>query len=460
MMAESWTVSPDGLTVSFKIRDNLKFQSGASCDAAAIAACMNMYRDPTSGTPDAAFWTPVTAITPQPGNLLEMKLSHPYADLLPFVLPTGYTSIFNKAYRDTVGDKYATTMSDGTGPFVLKEFVPGSHLLVGRWEEYPGSIVPFFQNKGQAYLDGIRWEVLLEPATRAQELEAGNIDALHNPAPQDVPRLKSNPNLVVIEHDELSLYVLAVNFNRTDLGFNDSRVRLAFSHAIDRKAIAKNIFFGLATPTYTMVPSSDIYYDPSVEQFGTFDPNESKRLLDEAGWSMGANGIRESTGVPLSFKVIIEGQDKFEILIAQAVQAMLKNVGVDMTFTALEESAFFTQQAGPPAPDGYMMKLLWNSVIDVAILYSDSADLGPACCNYSLIKVPELDAAYNEWTNAATPADLEAASKKAQRIFAEQAAWVSLVTPKNIWVHNKKVHGWFPPPNTLYPYYNDVWMEQ
>jgi peptide/nickel transport system substrate-binding protein len=55
MVAESWTVSPDGLTWQFKIRDNLKFQSGAACDAAAVAACLNPFRDPSSGTPNAPF---------------------------------------------------------------------------------------------------------------------------------------------------------------------------------------------------------------------------------------------------------------------------------------------------------------------------------------------------------------------------------------------------------------------
>ena len=64
--------------------------------------------------------------------------------------------------------------------------MPGSHATVARWKGYPGSIVPFFQNKGQPYLDGIQYQVLTEPATRAQEIEAGNVDALHGPAPQDV----------------------------------------------------------------------------------------------------------------------------------------------------------------------------------------------------------------------------------------------------------------------------------
>jgi len=459
MIAESWTASSDGLTWQFKIRDGLKFQSGAACDAAAIAACMNPFRDPSSGTPNAPFWSPVTAITPQPGNIVQMALSHPYADLLN-VVPTGYAAVYNKAFRDQKGDKYGPSGTDGTGPFTLQEFMPGSHVLLKRWDGYPGSIAPFIQNKGKPYLDGVRWEVLLEPATRAQELEAGNIDALHAPAPQDVDRPKGNPNLVVIEQSELGLYQIGINFNRTNIGFNDVRVRQALSHAIDRKAIAKTIFFGHASPCYTLVTPADPYYDSTVEQFGTFDPQMAGTLLDQAGFKMGSSGIRQSpSGTPLSFKAVVESQDKFEVLMAQAVQAMLKNVGIDMSFTALEEGSFFTKVVGPPAPDAYFFHSLWTTVFDASLLFAASADASPACCNWSFIKIPELDAAFNDWVNAATPADLQTASKKAQKTFAEQAAWISLVTPKNIWVHHKKVHGWTPTQPNLYPFYNDVWIE-
>ena len=459
MIAESWTVSTDGLTWQFKIRDNLKFQSGAACDAAAVAASLNPFRDPSSGTPNAPFWSPVTAITAEAGNIVQMKLSHPYADLLN-VIPTGYAAIYNKAFRDHLGDKYGPNGTDGTGPFTLKEFVPGSHVLVNRWEQYPGSITPFIQQKGKAYLDGIRWEVLLEPATRAQELEAGNIDALHAPAPQDVERLQANSDLVVIERSELGLYQMGINFKRTDIGFGDVRVRQAINHAIDRKAIAKAIFFGHAKPCYTLVTPADPYYDSSVEQFGTFDTTLAGSLLDQAGFKMGSSGLRQSpSGTPLSFSAIVEGQDKFEVLMAQAVQAMLAKIGIEMSFTALEEGTYFAKVVGPPAPDAYFFHSLWPTLFDASLLFAASADFSPACCDWSFIKIPELDAAFNDWVKAATPADLETASKAAQRVFAEQAAWISLVTPSNIWVHHKKVHGWEPSQPNLYPFYNDVWLE-
>ena len=81
------------------------------------------------------------------------------------------------------------------GNLLFQEWVPGSHTSVTRWEEYPGSIVPYFENKGKAYLDGIRWEAILEGAQRAVRIENGEIDTLRNPLLQDVARLEQNPDL-------------------------------------------------------------------------------------------------------------------------------------------------------------------------------------------------------------------------------------------------------------------------
>jgi ABC-type transport system substrate-binding protein len=103
---------------------------------------------------------------------------------------------------------------------------------------------------------------------------------------------------------------------------------------------------------------------------------------------------------------------------------------------------------------------LWTTVLDASLLFSHSGSsyFAPACCNWSFINVPDLDKALDAWVNAPDTASLEAASKQAQRVAAEQAAWISLVTPKNVWVHSQKVHGWVPLQSNLYPFYNDVWL--
>jgi peptide/nickel transport system substrate-binding protein len=456
MLAKSWTVSKNGLAWTFTLRKGLKFQSGAAVTAAAVVAAMKQFADPKAGV-NAGFWKPVKSISAVGTDTVKVRMSHPYADF-PFVLNNGYSAIFNTPTRNKLKNQYGVTGADGTGPFVLKELVPGSHATVTRWESYPGAGSPFIKNKGKAYLDGISWQVLLEPAMRANELQAGNIDTLRNPAPQDVPRLKATKKFGIIELGEPSLYVLGLNFKETKLGFDDVRVRQAVSHAIDRKAIVKTVFFGKATPAYTLVPSSWPYYTKAVEQFGTYDKAKANQLLDAAGWTRSGTGTRQKNGVKLSFKIITEN-DKFEQLIAQAVQQMLADVGIDMGFTVYG-SDYFAKFSAPGGPIGYTFKNLWTNMMDASILFAGTAYAVPACCNASNASIPALDKAFDSWQKAANVAQLKRAAVQAQLITAQQLPFIPIVTPSVIWVHSKKVVGWVPNQANLYPFYNDVYIQK
>lgn len=451
MLAESWEISDDGLVWTFKIRDGLTFHSGAPADAAAVVEAFNEFRDPAKGI-NAGFWEPVQDVAVGDGNTVVVTMANPYADFT-FVLDNGYSALYNRSTRDELGEEYGVTASDGTGPYVLGEFVPGSHAQMNRWDDYPGSGLPFVENSGPPYLDAVRWVVLLEPATRAQEIETGSINALHGPAPQDVERLKSNEDLIVTQFPEMSLYQLGLNFNETDLGFDDVRVRQAISLAIDRQAIVDSVFFGQAEAAHTIVHSACPFYDPAVEQFNNFDPEQSAALLEEAGFT--GDGVRQRNGTALSFETIVEADDT-EQLVAQAVQQMLADVGVEMNFTALGADYFEQLLAGPQA---YMFKQLWSNMFDASLLFSDSRFFAPACCNASFAAIPELDLAFQAWQTAGSEDELRASSSEAQLVASEQLPFIPILTPTNTWVHAKEVHGWMPFASTLYPYYNDVWLE-
>ena len=209
---------------------------------------------------------------------------------------TEYSYIMNPVTWKAQGASYGTKPTDGTGPFVLSSFIPGQHAIANRWEDYPGSIVPFFTNKGKAYLDSIEWVPITQASQRAPQIETGLVDAVKNPPPQDVAGLKANSDLVVLEFQELSNFFLSVNLGDTKLGFDDVRVRQAISQAIDREAIVKSIFLGHAVATYGPVMPHYKWYNPGVEKYNQFDPGASKKLLNEAGWTVGSGGVREKNG--------------------------------------------------------------------------------------------------------------------------------------------------------------------
>ena len=240
------------------------------------------------------------------------------------------------------------------------------------------------------------------------------------------------------------MYQLGLNFKRTDLGFGDVRVRQALSHAIDRATIAKKIFFGQAVPTYTLVPSSFPWYVKSVEQTGAYDPEKAKSLLKAAGVSN------------ISFKAIIE-QDKVEQAVAQAIQSMFSNIGVNMSLEV--HGGDYFDVVGKD-PDAYMIKNLWPYMFDASLLFAGSAYQPPSCCNWQHASIPALDKALADWQSAKNPTRLAAASRRAQTVAAEQLPFIPIVTPKNVWVHRKNVHGWVPTLPNLYPFYQDVWLSK
>jgi ABC-type transport system substrate-binding protein len=445
-MAQYVHISPDGKTWTIKIRDGLKFQSGAPCTAVEVAANFNVFKDPSIGQ-NAIFWPPMT-ITAEPGNIVKIALQKPDS-ALSLTIATEYSMIENLATRKKVGSSYGASTTDGTGPFTLTEFTPGNRVRVSRWSKYPGTGIPFLSNKGPAYLDEVEWIALVDPSTRADALIAGTCHALSNPAPQDVDRLKSESNLVVQEWPAPANNFMSPNWALSSLGFNDIRVRQAISHAIDREAIAKAVFFGHAEPTYGPVPTNYLYYEPGVEKFNQYNPGLSIKLLKQAGWTLD-KGVFTKNGKPLAFTHLDWAAQAYGHLIMDAIVPMLADVGIKMTVESLQSAQFFPAY---PKSQSFGYEWLWASPIDVLVIF---AVIPSPAYNGNL---PDLAAAFNAWKTASSNAQLKAAASKAQLIWAEKLPKIPIVTRNQVWAHDQTVHNWQPSQTHLYPFYNDVWVD-
>jgi peptide/nickel transport system substrate-binding protein len=454
-IAESWSVSGDGLKATFKIRSGLKFQSGAPLNAAAIKAVYDGIADPKNGSPLGSIWVPVASTEAPDETTLIINLKHPYFDLFNIV-KTGYWDIVNMAFRAQLGDKYGQQGVDGSGPVTLTEWVPGSHTSVKRWESYPGTVTPFIQNKGKPYLDGINWLAILDAPQRAIQIQNGEIDTLRGPAFQDIDRLQADSNLTVTKLKEWSGYFFSLNFKRTDLGFDTVNVRQALSHAIDRSSIVKALLFTHGEPLYGPITSADKTYTKDVEQFNQFDVNKSKSMLSDAGWKAGSDGILVKNGKRFQFEMIIQAES-FNQQLGSVIQAQLKTVGVDLKVSSLDRGTFFNKAFANP--DSVMFFYLWPVPIDVVTLFVNSANANGKGPNWGNAVVPQVDAAITAWQSAGNQDQLIAAGKQFQLACAEQLPFVPVINRDAFWVSRKRVHGWQPDQWNLYPYYNDVWLD-
>jgi peptide/nickel transport system substrate-binding protein len=445
MLADKFSSSATGWT--FHLRQGLKFQSGAPLTPQAVVEDFNLFRSPKTGQ-NGPFWTPITDVKAQGENVI-CTTKGPYQAFQETVV-TEYSYIMNPATWNKQGKTYGTKPTDGTGPFVLSSYVPGQHVTATRWEGYPGSIVPFFANKGKAYLDGIQWIPITQSSQRAPQMQTGAVDAIKNPPPQDVATLKSDPNLVVLEFQELSNFFLSVNMGDKDLGFDDVRVRQGISQAIDREQIVKAIFLGHAAATYGPVMTRWKWYNPAVEQYNQYNPTKAGQLLDAAGWKMGSGGVRSKNGQQLAFTTINLSDDT-QNQVLQAVSQMLAKVGVKMTVQSLAAAAFYPKLTNKAT--SYAFKWLWSSPIDVVALFVEFYQPKLGALN-------DVYDAYTKWQTAATTPELKQAALDYQKTFASQIPLIPLYTQNTIWVHNKNVVGWQPNQANLYPFYNDVWKRQ
>lgn len=455
-LAESWTVSDDGMTVTFVLREGALFHSGRPVDAAAVKEVYDKIMDPESGSPLSTLFSPVETIEATDDRTLVLTMKHPYYEVLN-VVKTGYWAIPNIETRNELAEGYGQSGADGTGPFLFQEWVPGSHTSVIRWEEYPGSIVPYFTNKGKAYLDGIRWEAILEAAQRAVRIENGEIDTLRNPALQDVARLEQNADLTVSSFSEPSGYILSTNFDRTDLDFHELRMRQAISHAIDRPAIVTALLSELGSPLYGPITPADVFYESAVEEFNQFDLDAARALVAELGWTPGDDGILTKNGVRHAFNLTFQAES-FNRDLASVLQASLAEIGMETTVEALDRGSYFGKLQSQEGADASLFYYLWPVPIDVVILFVGSATI--PFPNMGHATVPEVDAAITAWKEAANAEDLAAAGNQFQLAVAEHLPTIPLVVRNSVWVSRPNVRGWLPHQYDIYPHYNDVWLAE
>ncbi|MGE0802332.1 MAG: ABC transporter substrate-binding protein [Lautropia sp.] len=283
-LAESWTVSPDGLTFTFKLRQNVKFHDGSAFSSEDIKATYDRLRNPPEGVRSlrAEIYKDIASIeTPDP-NTVVFKLARPNASMLTtFASPWDCVYSAAKLKQDP---KFPERNILGTGPFTFVEHQAGSHWVGRKFADY-------FE-KDRPYLDGYR-AVFMGGAAMVNALAAGQVLAEfrgHSPADRDRLVKALGERAVVVESPWVCS--LVVSFNVAKKPFDDPRVRRALSLAIDRwtgaEALQKIALVrhvgGLLRPGYDLAtPEADLLKLPGFSRDIQASRAEARRLLKEAG---------------------------------------------------------------------------------------------------------------------------------------------------------------------------------
>jgi peptide/nickel transport system substrate-binding protein len=302
-LAESWTVSPDGLTWTFKLRSGVKFHHGKTLDAGDVKATLERILDPATRSPKRSDFGAIRSVDVVDPLTVRIALGERFAPFLA-TLAQGWGAILP---ADLIAKKQDfATKPVGTGPFTVAEWQRDSFIRLQRFDGY--------WIKGQPQLREVLIRFVPESAVKTAGLLSGEFDAVDTVADLDLPRVRANPNVKIIRQVTSLVNVLALNNSRPAL--RDVRVRRALWYAIDRKQVLRTAYGSESVVSNEFMDVTSPYYVDISDPY-PYNPEQARKLLAEAGYG---SGLTLDLALPQPYPPHIEA--------GQLVQAMLAKVGV------------------------------------------------------------------------------------------------------------------------------------
>jgi ABC-type transport system substrate-binding protein len=277
---------------------------------------------PVDGPADCAYGGELSEIRAESANTVVFELCYPDPAFLAKIAFTSFAIHDTGVLEANMANHKILADPIGTGPYRLVRWQRGTQLVFEKNPDYWG------ENVGADELV-FRWTT--ESAARLLELQAGTIDAIDNPAPDDMATIEGDPALALKARDPLNVFY--VGMNNTFEPYDDVRVRRAIAMGIDRQRIVDQFY-----PEGSSVAG---YFTPPALQFATegepwyeFDPEGARALLAEAGLANGFNTV-------LNFRNVVRGYLPDPTVVAQDLQAQLRdNLNINVTIEEMESGAF------------------------------------------------------------------------------------------------------------------------
>ena len=331
-LAESWDAAPDGMSYTFRIRRNIQWHDGKPLKAEDIRWALseiNMKYNPIASTGFAA----VDKMEAPDEYTLVVRMKRPFPAFLPWSLVNQW--IYPKhIYEGTDPRQNERNFKNpvGSGPFVFKEWVRGSHILMER--------NPNYYKKDQPYLDRVVAKFIPNANARVLALESGEIDyvSIFGLPASAVVSLQNMKDIVVVTHRTRVNYGgIMAHMNVREKPLSVKEVRQALNYAIDRKMLVERAVAGLAEPASSPVSSlHEPWFNPAVAAHYPFDPKKADALLDQAGFKRGADGKRFS--IRLTYARADQGGALHAA--AELMREQLREIGVDLVLEPKDYSVW------------------------------------------------------------------------------------------------------------------------
>lgn len=322
-LATEWTVSEDGLTYEFTLREDVTWHDGEPFTADDVVFTLHEVRDPAAEAAVAANFAAVSEVTAADDTHVRIALSEPSAPLLD-VLTMGILP------EHVLGDSSVTDPDFGiapvgTGPFRLVDFKNDQYAKLEAFDDFYA---------GAPGLEEVVITYVPDSTARAVQLANGEVDAAYVD-PQQAQAVRDDDALSLQVFPTADYRGLLLNMERPV--FADPVLRQALNYAVDRDALVEAVLLGFGKPATSPLGMSDLE-DPDLAPY-TFDPDTVRELMTSAGYTRSDQGPWTKDGEPVSFTITTFAEDSVRVGLLEVVTTQLKEQGFDVTAEPLPRDA-------------------------------------------------------------------------------------------------------------------------
>jgi peptide/nickel transport system substrate-binding protein len=410
-LATEWTISDDGMTYTFKLREGVMFHDGTPFNAEAVKFTFDRMLDEshpyhdTGPFPLAFYFSSVDTVTVVDEGTVEFKLKEPYAPFLSnLAYPTGL--IVSPEAVKTHGKDFGRNPS-GTGAFKFDSWEANAKVVVTRNESYWDGASP---------LEAVVYRPITDANTRIAEMLSGGLDVMVEVPPDSLQQFKSDSTFTVYEQAGPHVWFLILNAKEGP--FATKEIRQAANYAINKKALVENILQGTADVAAGPTPPAFAWaYNDSLSPY-PYDPEKAKALLSEAGYN----------GDEVTFYVTEGGSGMLDpVAMGTAIQADLQAVGMKVNIETYEWNTFLGKVNPGLEGKADMAEMAWMTndpdTLPFLALRSEAwPDKGGFNSGY--YSNPKVDDLLNKARQATDQSERAMLYKEMQQIVQEDAPWV------------------------------------
>ena len=453
-LAEKWDCSADGRTYTFFLRRDVMWHPKEGEEPKPFTAddvifTYKIMMHPKTITPLKVRYEFISAVEKLDDYTVKFTLKRPILNALAKfsfkVIPKHGPS--NPLYLTR--DDHFVQSPIGTGPYVLKNITAEREIILSANENY---------FKGRPHIDRLIAKPFADQNIMTQALMFNAIDMIVLVNPRDLPEIQGDKRFILQPYNALSYSFFG--YNVRNLLLADKRVRKAFTQAVNRQEMLDSFFNGQGTIISGPFAPGSWAYNLDVQPL-SYDPEKARALLQEAGFSRGADGFMQKDGkrLVLSLKVPIEKESEAVKRVVLAFKNYLKNIGADIKVEFKEWQAWKEDVFLEHDFDIIFASWVFDDSADISSLFH-SGEIGSWKNNFGGYSNPEVDGLINESKLTLDHEKRRTINRKLHAILAEENPYTFLWTLTNYAAYHKKVRRVAIHPYKFFSYADDWFMEE